>query len=320
MPDLNRPDRTPQPEMNPETRRAVEEFTSWGCPVFPVLVRHFRGKWEKIPLTEKGHLDARTDWQALDWSRANACGIVMGNGFYTIDVDSYKEGANDNVNAWAKSHGVPMATRSHRTPSGGFHLIFRLPPGWENLRTRAGVVPGMDTRGAGGWIAFGKGYEVVRSMPPSTLPPKACEALDGSSDGASGPVILKGYTPPADAAALQARLRRVLVFGPALLRARWAGKTHGLVDKSRSAMDHSVAKLLALAGWNEDEIVWALLNEFQHGAARDKGNERVALRAAGRSAVKADQSVEQERAAVHDFQPPETSPEIEDAMREMMKR
>ncbi len=312
---IHKPSNTP---LQPEIVNVIERVTNWGCPVFPVRVRFFRGKWEKIPLTEKGHLDARTDWTALDWSKANACGIVMGNGWYTIDVDSHKPGATDNVNAWVGKHGVPKRTRVHKTPSGGFHLIYRLPAGWHNLRTRANVVFGMDTRGHGGWIAFGEGYKVLNDIVPDFLPKQACAALDGAADGVpgvSGPVILKGYTPPSDPVALQAKLKRTLTFGPVLLRARWRGETAGLADKSRSAMDHSVAKLLALAGWEESDIIWVLLNEFEHGAARDKGNEQVAVRAAGRSAVKAETTVAEERAAIVNFRDTEETPEMEDAMR-----
>lgn len=301
-------------------REVALKFTTWGCPIFPVRLRTFRGKREKLPLTENGFKDARLDLTTLDWSRANAFGICMGGGFYAIDVDSHKPGADDNVRAWADQHGLPTRTRTHRTPSGGWHVIYRLPAGWENLRTRQNVVPGMDTRGYGGWIAFGEGYEVVRDMVPAMMPKSVCAVLDGSSSSThGGPVILTGYTPPADAAALKQKLKRTLVFGPALLRARWAGSGLGLVDKSRSAMDHSVAKLLAMAGWTPDEVIWVLLNEFEHGAARSKGQEHIALRAAGRSAVKGTLSTEEERREIIGFTAPKETDQAAEAMRAIVR-
>lgn len=306
----------------PEIPSYASHFARLGLRVFPIRIQKIGGKFQKVPLTKRGHLDASRDPRDHDWSRANGCGIAMGEGWYAIDVDSAKGApgiVEERVRQWAKGVGLETVTRSHRTPSGGWHLIYRLPAGWDNLRTRANVVEGMDTRGHGGWIAFGDGYEVVRDIAPAMMSKKACEALD-SGQGATGigPVVLSGYVPPKDPTEVQRKLKRALVFGPNLLRFRWGGGTRGLNDTSGSAMDHSVAKLLAIAGMNEDEIIWVLLNEFEHGSARQKGQEKVALRAAGRSAVKGRLTTEEEAEALLAFREAEDSEEVQADMEALM--
>lgn len=297
---------------------AARKFSGMGLKVFPIKIRFFREKWEKLPLTPHGHLDASTDVEGLDWTGSNGLGIVMGDGWYCLDVDAHKTGVVDGIVRWIEAQGIDKNTRQHKTPSGGWHLIYRLPEGWENLRTRANVVQGLDTRGHGGWIAFGDGYKVIRDIEPVVLCEAACRVLDQGSGG-DGPVILTGYTAPSDPADIKRKLRRALDFGPRLLAARWRGSDLGLVDKSGSAMDHSVGKLLAIAGFSEDEIIYILLNEFKWGSAREKGNERVALRAAGRTAVKGKMAVDQERQEAIGFKDTEENAEIEAAMAAVLK-
>jgi hypothetical protein len=289
-----------------------------GLPVFPIKIRLFRQKWEKLPLTPHGHLDASLDTSVFDWSKANGFGIAMGKGWYCLDVDAHKPGVVDGIVKWISDQGIEKNTRQHKTPSGGWHLIYRLPEGWENLRTRANVIPGLDTRGNGGWIAFGHGYKVIRDIEPAVLPASACRAMDEGSSG-QHQVVLKGYNAPSNPLELKKKLQKALVFGPNMLKHRWKGSTLGLVDKSGSAMDHSVGKLLAMYGFTEDEIVWVLLNEFEHGSARDKGNERVALRAAGRTAAKGRMTTDQERAELTGFKEPEVTPEIEEQMKNFLR-
>jgi hypothetical protein len=39
-----------------------------------------------------------------------------------------------------------------RTPSDGYHLYFRIPPGKPSPRNKAGFRPGIDIRGDGGYV------------------------------------------------------------------------------------------------------------------------------------------------------------------------
>ena len=155
-----------------------------GVPVFPVqIIPRPDGGYDKRPLTPNGHKDAKafTDWDWKEWlgRGCNAVGIVMGeaSGLYALDVDSYKSGADAGPEGWL-DRWVPdwHETLQHATPSGGRHLIFRT-NGAGAAPTRAGIVPGLDARGEGGWIAMGEGYAVVQDVPPRELPKTALEEL-----------------------------------------------------------------------------------------------------------------------------------------------
>lgn len=61
------------------------------------------------------------------------------------------------------------ATLEVRTPSGGSHLYFRLPPGVEMGNTVHKLGPGIDTRGKGGYVV----------APGSTIDGKTYEVVDG---------------------------------------------------------------------------------------------------------------------------------------------
>lgn len=58
------------------------------------------------------------------------------------------------------------------------------------------------------------------------------------------------------------------------LRDRWEGSTDGLNDTSRSGLDMSLAALLVPWGFTDSEIA-AILREFPHGKATDKGDDYI---------------------------------------------
>lgn len=60
------------------------------------------------------------------------------------------------------------------------------------------------------------------------------------------------------------------------LKARWEGNTIGLVDKSRSGLDMSVAQLLYQHGLSKPEIA-AILFEFPHGKGAQEGFKYISL-------------------------------------------
>lgn len=104
-------------------------------------------------------------------------GIVTGkiSGICVIDIDS-AEGM-----AGIKEY-LPdgLLTPSCQTPRGGMHLYFKMPD--EDLRNNAGLIPGVDFRGEGGYVVAppsvngtGKGYSWLDGMafnevPLATLP------------------------------------------------------------------------------------------------------------------------------------------------------
>src|SRR3954454_18555772 len=96
-----------------------------GLAVFPC-----RGE-DKAPFTTNGYLAATTDPEQIRcwWTRwpDALIGIPTGraSGFTVIDVDAKdgKPGLD-----WLEQHSAALPiTRTHRTRSGGVHLIFRAP-------------------------------------------------------------------------------------------------------------------------------------------------------------------------------------------------
>ncbi len=264
------------------------EAARLGQPVFPIRLDWdaARDKWTKVPLTRNGHLDATQDVSSFDWGQANGFGWVMGNGIYTIDFDEYKPGCA--AHGWLTQWAVPTGTRVHRTVSGGWHLIYSLPPAWANLRTRQNIVPGLDTRGTGGWIAFGQGYTLARDMPPLVLPEHVCAELDRAP--ASQAVQVQPLEPVEGPDVLR-RLGTALVLGRARLRLRWYGDGMGLHDISASGFDMSAAKLLAQAGFSYSEIYFLLAEHFEHGKAARDGVTPAVSRELQRCAARATQKL-----------------------------
>ncbi len=130
---------------------AALSYARRGWPVFPCAPR------AKRPLTEHGCKDATTDEaQIVAWWRetpdanvAMATGLVSDT--YIVDVD-------DGGEVSLRGRSIPP-TMQVRTGGGGRHIYFRRPFGekWGNTAKR---LPGIDTRGDGGYVM----------MPPSVHP------------------------------------------------------------------------------------------------------------------------------------------------------
>jgi hypothetical protein len=150
-----------------------------GVPVFPV---NFVG--QKKPLNRHGVYNATTDREVVgrDFSRhPNALiAVPMGRrtGVFAIDVDASPPHTHDGVGAWRAleaKHGV-TPTRIHMTPSGGLHLIFRLPPDRPIGCPVKGLPKGIECKGNGGAIIFppsargDRQYSVVTDVEPTDPP------------------------------------------------------------------------------------------------------------------------------------------------------
>lgn len=141
-----------------------------GLPVFPCDER-------KRPITRHGFKDASRDQQAVHRlfraPAAKLIGVPTGtaSGTVVVDVD-VKNGAPGA--AWMREHqdALPV-TRTHRTPSGGQHLVYRYPQGQLDIRSTASLVaPGVDIRANGGyacWPTCG-GYMVLNGSRAAELP------------------------------------------------------------------------------------------------------------------------------------------------------
>src|SRR5215217_1238984 len=130
--------------------KAALAFAERGRPVFPCE------QGGKKPLTPNGHLDATTDPRKIHmwWNRHPDANIATPtgkrSGILAVDHDTYKEGTASLEEVEAilgpVSKGVTIATGS-----GGRQYLFRYPEG-SNIRNAAGVLPGVDIRGEGGYI------------------------------------------------------------------------------------------------------------------------------------------------------------------------
>ena len=128
---------------------AALDLARGGLPVFPC-------RRDKKPTTPHGFLDASTapDIVRRLWllHPGPLIGVPTGpaSGLFVVDVDSPR---HPEAAAWLARHAVNMPqTRTHRTRSGGVHLLYRHRPG---LRTTAAkLAHGVDTRGDGGYIIW----------------------------------------------------------------------------------------------------------------------------------------------------------------------
>jgi Bifunctional DNA primase/polymerase, N-terminal len=135
----------------PRLREAALAYAGWGWPVFPLK------PGAKTPATRNGFKDATLDYERIDtwWKRHpdSNIGLPTGHAFDVIDVDvpdgpaSYTQMVADDM--------LPDVHGQVATSSGGLHLY--IPASGDG--NRAGVLPGIDYRGVGGYVV----------CPPSTL-------------------------------------------------------------------------------------------------------------------------------------------------------
>ena len=132
----------------------------YGWPVFPLA------PGAKIPPQgTHSFKDASTDpddirhWWAR-WPGANiglACGA---DGLVVVDLDV--KGEADGIETWrqlVEGHNIAYTTLASHIPSGGWHLIYRCPPGIQIGSSAGTLGPGVDVRSQGGYIV----------LPPSIL-------------------------------------------------------------------------------------------------------------------------------------------------------
>lgn len=142
---------------------SAQELAAQGLSVFPV-------HRNKAPACPHGFRDATADLGAVEalWRGypASLIGVPTGavNGFDALDVDP-RHGGNE----WLDRHRDRLPpTRTHRTRSGGWHILFRHHEGVRNSAGR--IAPGIDVRGDGGaiiwWPATGRGVENADTLAP----------------------------------------------------------------------------------------------------------------------------------------------------------
>ncbi|NKB39461.1 MAG: AAA family ATPase [Ilumatobacter sp.] len=177
-------------------KELIDKAVEWaenGIPVFPCNIN-------KAPLTDNGFYDAVSDpnkVRALFEFYGDAAVMIggrMGDGIFAVDADLYK-GAH--VESWLKEkrdEGALVETRTHKTKSGGLHLLY------EGEAGCSAPVPGVEIKGDGGYIILPgtPGYEVIREgvaeapMPLYDVIKQATAAMKGSTKSQLEANILSG--------------------------------------------------------------------------------------------------------------------------------
>lgn len=154
------------------------KFAHGGFLVFPVAARG------KAPLTEKGLKDATTDEKQIQswWSRWPDANIAMatGHGIVVLDIDVDEEkgvDGNDSLRLWESECETLPETWTVLTGGGGTHYFFKTD---KEIRNRAGVLPGIDVRGDGGYVI----------VPPSVHPSGRAYEWESASFDFKAPVPL----------------------------------------------------------------------------------------------------------------------------------
>ncbi len=126
----------------------------------------------KIPLI-RGWQEAATKdpetiklWQNMFGPKLALWGVPTGpaNGILALDVDV----KGDNGFETLKTHPIPP-TMSQRTPSNGAHFIFRYPKDGRQYGNKVKFLPGLDTRGVGGFICWYGADDTPIADPPQWL-------------------------------------------------------------------------------------------------------------------------------------------------------
>lgn len=137
--------------MNNDIMYHAQRYHAQGLPVFPVRVyQNAEGKAVKQPLVMRDwqKLTAK-DFESLDWSKANAIGMVTGkpSGTLVLDLD---------LGSDLGGKYIPI-TPCQKTGSGGKHYLFK----YDETRpygNRAGILPHVDIRGESGFIVLAPSF------------------------------------------------------------------------------------------------------------------------------------------------------------------
>lgn len=140
-----------------------------GIPCFPCGA-------DKRPVIATGFKAATLDpaqiRAAFDRPGAELIGVPTGavSGWVVIDIDIRPD---RDGNEWLQENAEKLPpTRTHKTRSGGLHLIFQNPAGVEIRNSASRIAPGVDVRGEGGYVIVppSPGYAVADAIEPAEMP------------------------------------------------------------------------------------------------------------------------------------------------------
>jgi putative DNA primase/helicase len=150
-----------------------------GFGVFPCRARTTDDRHRaKAPLTRHGKDDATADRRQIEeWARQferPAWGARPPSGTTVLDIDTKHQDGFATLKDLERGYGALPPTLTSRTPSKGQHRIFSTNADYRN---RVGVRPGLDVRGADGYIV----------VPPSEIETGRYEWLDAGAAVAAAP-------------------------------------------------------------------------------------------------------------------------------------
>src|SRR6056297_3144377 len=133
--------------------QAAKKMAEAGWKIFPCCVS------SKVPVTEHGFQDATNDpvmidiWCQKYWSNQDeySIGLATGgiNGVWVLDIDKKTDGPIS-LSALVENYG-PIDTATAFTGGGGSHYAFSCGDSFQ-VKTKVGILPGIDTRGEGGYV------------------------------------------------------------------------------------------------------------------------------------------------------------------------
>jgi hypothetical protein len=140
---------------------AAFRYVSWGYAVIP-LIRGGKRPHRIVPYSDEPgarngvwHASDSPDQVAGWWAQDRAANIGVATGsrsaLAVIDLD-VKRGEDGPGNFTRFLGGYPLPAACAWTPSGGWHLWLRLPPGLD-VPERPSILPGVDLKGSGGLVA-----------------------------------------------------------------------------------------------------------------------------------------------------------------------
>jgi hypothetical protein len=170
-------------------------FLAQSWPVFPCDA-------QKRPLTTRGLYDATRDpdqaRRMFQHPATVLIGVPMGEdvGLFTVDLDT-KRGAPGMEWLAANASRLPR-TRTHSTPSGGRHLLFRWPSGRALRNSASKIAPGVDVRAAGGYVCVppSPSYAITDDAMPAEAPAWLLDLIDPPAPPPRAP---EPYVPPSRA-------------------------------------------------------------------------------------------------------------------------
>jgi Bifunctional DNA primase/polymerase, N-terminal len=175
------------------------KLAEWGLPVFPCAATKRPTCPNGFKQATRQAADVRALWRDYP---GQLIGVPTGEitGLFALDVDTTK---HDTAAEWLERHAPFLPeTRSHRTRSGGLHLLFKHRGGLRNTQARLAL--GIDTRGDGGFIlwwpaAIEHGHH---RAPLAEIPDWLVEALTPPKPEAM-PVVQRPKTPEAAKAKIE---------------------------------------------------------------------------------------------------------------------